>query len=85
MHVHCRFLVFEEALVRGERPVLTGLLEDLHRACDAQPPAPSRVPAPGTGARPYLPYRGELLISVILYVCTDCFFPQVLCTYRTIS
>lgn len=44
--------MYEEALSRCERPVLTGLLEDLHRCADGAPPAPS-VLLPG--ARPYLP------------------------------
>ncbi|KAF5839198.1 hypothetical protein DUNSADRAFT_1334 [Dunaliella salina] len=48
-----RFLNFEEALLHAEHGVTLGLLEDLHRFADHQPPAgTSLVP----GIPPYLPY-----------------------------
>ncbi|EFJ46337.1 hypothetical protein VOLCADRAFT_93166 [Volvox carteri f. nagariensis] len=48
-----RFLVYEEALMHCERPLLTGLLEDLHRLAGGMPPAPSKILP---DAKPYLPY-----------------------------
>ncbi|GIL67138.1 hypothetical protein Vafri_20588, partial [Volvox africanus] len=48
-----RFLAYEEALIHCERPLLTGLLEDLHRLAGGMPPAPSKILP---DAKPYLPY-----------------------------
>ncbi|KAG2436334.1 hypothetical protein HXX76_006643 [Chlamydomonas incerta] len=48
-----RFLVHEEALIHCCRPELTGLLEDLHRLADGQPPPPGTLLP---DAQPYLPY-----------------------------
>ncbi|KAG2454521.1 hypothetical protein HYH02_000368 [Chlamydomonas schloesseri] len=48
-----RFLLHEEALIHCCRPELTGLLEDLHRLSDGQPPPPGTLLP---DAQPYLPY-----------------------------
>eukprot|EP00899_Mesostigma_viride_P021072 jgi/Mesvir1/28967/Mv17742-RA.1 len=48
-----RFLGKEERIAFGDRVALTGLLEDLHRCVDGEPPVPLYVRA-GMRLRPYL-------------------------------
>ncbi|KXZ51767.1 hypothetical protein GPECTOR_11g210 [Gonium pectorale] len=64
-----RCLGYEEALVAGERPALTGLLEDLHRAATGVEPVGTGLRSPSTfhpDSQPYLPYVvPEPVVSVL--------------------
>ncbi len=62
-----RFLSHREALAAGERAVLTGLLEDVHRCMDRLPALPAARPgAPAAAASQQLaPYIPPQLLPVV--------------------